>query len=552
MAIVAGTTALTAYMLDPAMEQIFLKPDAQALLVIPLLVVGLSVIKAIASYVQVVMMSHIGQSIVARLQYRLVRKLLAADLSWIGQRHTGTLISSLINDAQKVQDATAQVMTAIIRDGLTMIGLVLVMFYQDWALASIGIFVVLPGAIAIQKLAGKTRSAASASMKETGTLTALMDDALKGLREVRAYGQEDHEVSRIGNSIEKRLRHVMATIKAKTLGGPVAEALSGAGIAAAIIYAGWRGMEGELGLNNFVSFLAAMMMAYQPMRAIANTFARLHEGAVAAERMYEIIDTKPQINSPSVPEPVHKPVTGTISFRQACFRYSDQDPILQDITIDMPAGTTTAIVGPSGSGKSSLLNLIPRFFDVVSGQVLVDNIDVRSWDLTELRKQIAIVAQKPFLFDDTVAANIAYGQPQASHDEIVSAAQKAAAHEFIMQLPEGYQTLVGESGSRLSGGQQQRIAIARAMLKDAPILLLDEATSALDNASERIVQHALQTLMRGRTTILIAHRLSTVAHADQILVLKDGKLHEQGDHESLLKKQGIYAELFRNAHEKTG
>ncbi|MGC6391031.1 MAG: ABC transporter ATP-binding protein [Alphaproteobacteria bacterium] len=551
MAIVAGTTALTAYMLDPAMEQIFLKPDAQALLVIPLLVVGLSVIKAVASYVQVVMMSHIGQSIVARLQYRFVRKLLAADLSWIGQRHTGTLISSLINDAQKVQDATAQVMTAIIRDGLTMIGLVIVMFYQDWALASIGIFVVLPGAIAIQKLAGKTRSAASASMKETGTLTALMDDALKGLREVRAYGQEDHEVSRIGNSIEKRLRHVMATIKAKTLGGPVAEALSGAGIAAAIIYAGWRGMEGELGLNNFVSFLAAMMMAYQPMRAIANTFARLHEGAVAAERMYEIIDTKPQIESPSVPESVHKPVTGTISFRQASFSYSDQDPILQDITIDMPSGTTTAIVGPSGSGKSSLLNLIPRFFDVVSGQVLVDNIDVRSWDLTELRKQIAIVAQKPFLFDDTVAANIAYGQPQASHDEIVSAAQKAAAHEFIMQLPEGYQTLVGESGSRLSGGQQQRIAIARAMLKDAPILLLDEATSALDNASERIVQHALQTLMRGRTTILIAHRLSTVAHADQILVLKDGKLHEQGDHESLLKKQGIYAELFRNAHEKT-
>ena len=551
MAIVAGTTALTAYMLDPAMEQIFLKPDARALLVIPLLVVGLSVIKAVASYVQVVMMSHIGQSIVARLQYRLVRKLLAADLSWIGQRHTGTLISSLINDAQKVQDATAQVMTAIIRDGLTMIGLVIVMFYQDWALASIGIFVVLPGAIAIQKLAGKTRSAASASMKETGTLTALMDDALKGLREVRAYGQEDHEVSRIGNSIEKRLRHVMATIKAKTLGGPVAEALSGAGIAAAIIYAGWRGMEGELGLNNFVSFLAAMMMAYQPMRAIANTFARLHEGAVAAERMYEIIDTKPQINSPSVPESVHKPVTGTISFRQASFSYSDQDPILQDITIDMPSGTTTAIVGPSGSGKSSLLNLIPRFFDVVSGQVLVDNIDVRSWDLTELRKQIAIVAQKPFLFDDTVAANIAYGQPQASHDEIVSAAQKAAAHEIIMQLPEGYQTLVGESGSRLSGGQQQRIAIARAMLKDAPILLLDEATSALDNASERIVQHALQTLMRGRTTILIAHRLSTVAHADQILVLKDGKLHEQGDHESLLKKQGIYAELFRNAHEKT-
>lgn len=551
MAIVAGTTALTAYMLDPAMEQIFLKPDARALLVIPLLVVGLSVIKAVASYVQVVMMSHIGQSIVARLQYRLVRKLLAADLSWIGQRHTGTLISSLINDAQKVQDATAQVMTAIIRDGLTMIGLVIVMFYQDWALASIGIFVVLPGAIAIQKLAGKTRSAASASMKETGTLTALMDDALKGLREVRAYGQEDHEVSRIGNSIEKRLRHVMATIKAKTLGGPVAEALSGAGIAAAIIYAGWRGMEGELGLNNFVSFLAAMMMAYQPMRAIANTFARLHEGAVAAERMYEIIDTKPQINSPSVPESVHKPVTGTISFRQASFSYSDQDPILQDITIDMPSGTTTAIVGPSGSGKSSLLNLIPRFFDVVSGQVLVDNIDVRSWDLTELRKQIAIVAQKPFLFDDTVAANIAYGQPQASHEEIVSAAQKAAAHEFIMQLPEGYQTFVGESGSRLSGGQQQRIAIARAMLKDAPILLLDEATSALDNASERIVQHALQTLMRGRTTILIAHRLSTVAHADQILVLKDGKLHEQGDHESLLKKQGIYAELFRNAHEKT-
>ncbi len=543
MAVVAATTAGTAYMLDPAIKKIFLEPDPTALFVIPLVVIGLSMTKALATYIQAIAMSTIGQSVVSNLQRRLSMSLLRADLAWLDQRHSGGLLSSLVNDTQHVQDATAQVMTALVRDGLTMVFLVAVMFYQDWELAAIGVFVVLPGAQVVQKMSKKTRKASHATFEETGTLASLADDALKGIREVRAYGQEEHEIKRIGRSIDRRLGHIMAAIRAKTLSGPVAEALSGVGIAAAIIYAGWRGMEGDLGLNNFVSFLGAMMMAYQPMRSLANSMTRLHEGAAAADRVFGIIDTRPNILSPQTPKALAKPTKGAVVFEHVSFSYDGEHDALSDLSVHIPAGSIAALVGPSGSGKSTMMNLIPRFYDAVQGQVLIDGMNVRDLSLEELRGQISIVSQDPFLFDDTIAANIAYGRISASKAEIEEAARHAAAHDFIMELQGGYEARVGEAGSRLSGGQKQRIAIARAMLKNAPILLLDEATSALDNESERLVQKALEKLMKGRTTIMIAHRLSTIAHADMIFVMKEGRVAERGKHDALLQQDGLYARL---------
>jgi len=552
MSVVAATTAGTAYMLDPAIKKIFLEPDPTALFVIPLVVIALSLTKALATYVQAIAMSTIGQSVVSNLQRRLSMSLLRADLAWLDKRHSGGLLSSLVNDTQHVQDATAQVMTALVRDGLTMIFLVGVMFYQDWELAAIGVFVVLPGAQVVQKMAKKTRKASHATFEETGTLASLAADALKGIREVRAYGQEDHEIKRIGHSIDRRLGHIMAAIRAKTLSGPVTEALSGVGIATAIIYAGWRGMEGDLGLNNFVSFLGAMMMAYQPMRSLANSMTRLHEGAAAADRVFSIIDTKPGILNPKNPQLLAHPAKGSVVFEHVSFSYDGTHDALRDLSLHIPAASIAALVGPSGSGKSTMMNLIPRFYDAIQGRVLIDGLDVRALSLEELRGQISIVSQDPFLFDDTVAANIAYGRNDATNQEIEDAARHAAAHEFIMDLHGGYEARVGEAGSRLSGGQKQRVAIARAMLKNAPILLLDEATSALDNESERLVQHALEKLMKGRTTIMIAHRLSTIAHADMIFVMQEGELAEQGRHEELLAAGGLYARLHAKGLSEAG
>lgn len=369
-------------------------------------------------------------------------------------------------------------------------------------------------------------------------------ESLTGLRIVKAYGQEDQQISRARATIDRVLDYTMRALRARAAASPAIEGLAGFAVGAIIYVGGYQSMQGNLTAGEFMGFITALLAVYQPLRSVANIQTILQEGVSAGTRVFSILDQKDAILDTPNAKPL-KIENGEISFDQVSFQYAGRDiPALNDVSIHVPAGKTVALVGQSGSGKSTLLNLVLRFFDVSGGQIQIDGQDIRSVDLNSLRRATALVTQDPFLFDDTIANNISYGKQDFSQADIEQAAKQAAAHEFIVDMPEGYQTRVGESGLRLSGGQKQRIAIARAMLKDAPILLLDEATSALDTASEQKVQTALTQLMKGRTSLVIAHRLSTIMHADEIFVMREGQVVEHGTHTQLLDKRGVYADLY--------
>ncbi|WP_417452789.1 ABC transporter ATP-binding protein [Kiloniella sp.] len=543
MAFVAGSTVMLAKQMEPIINDIFLKRQEDLLLPIALGVIGIFFVKGAATYAQSMLMQHVGLEIIATIQEQLFKKLMRADLAYFHEESPGNLVSRFMNDANMLKGVVSNTLTSIGKDTLTAVGLIGMMFYQDWFLATIA-FAAFPTAILpIAKTGKRIRKVSTNTQESMGLLTTRLDEAFQGIRHVKAYNMEDHETKRVSETILTVLRLNLKAARTSSILSPIMETLGGIAIAIVILYGGNEVIQGTKDPGSFFAFITALLLAYEPIKKLSKLNANMQTGLAAAHRVYSILDSEPNIKDPSDAKELEI-TKGDVIFEDVYFNYDDNTSALEAINLTAKANKTIALVGASGAGKTSILNLIPRFYDVTKGKITFDGQDIRDVSLSSLRQATALVSQEIQLFDDTVRANIAYGKTDASEEEIIEAAKNAHAHDFILSLPEGYDTQVGPRGSRLSGGQRQRVAIARAMVKDAPVLLLDEATSALDTESERHVQTALNTLMKGRTTFVIAHRLSTVIDADMIYVMDKGKIIEEGTHTQLLKKSGTYAKLY--------
>jgi len=543
MLVSAAMTGLMAQLMEPVMDQVFEMRNRALVLPIAAGVFAAFLLRGLATYAHSILMNHIGQRIVADLQGRLYGHLLGNDLAFFHATTAGQLLSRVINDVTVMRDAMGECLTSMGKSALTLVVLVGVMFYQDWMLAT-GAFLAFPVAgLFVARMGKRMRRVSALTQEELGQFSTILNQTFQGIRHVKAYGMESHEQARVSRIIERMFSLIHSAFRTAAVTTPVTEMLSGVAIVTVIIYGGFRVIDGASTVGELMSFITAFLLAYEPLKRMSKLNARLQSGLAATERVFALIDTRPEI----LDRPDAAPLAVEhfdIRFEGVSFAYGPQAPALHTLSLVVPAGRTVALVGPSGAGKSTVLNLIPRFYDVDQGRVLVGGADIRSVTMASLRRHIALVSQEVALFDDTIRANIAYGRIDAGEEEIIAAARAAAAHDFITGLPGGYDTMVGEHGVKLSGGQRQRIAIARAMLRDAPILLLDEATSALDTESERLVQDALRSLRRGRTTLVIAHRLTTVIDADCIYVLDRGQVAESGTHAELLRLGGLYSRLY--------
>jgi subfamily B ATP-binding cassette protein MsbA len=544
MVVYAAATAGQAWLLEPILDRVFLERDRDMLILVPLAVVVLAVLKAGAGYSQTAAMSRAGQRIVADLQRRLFDHGVRADVGEVSARGPGPLIANLIYDTQLLRAAVSSSLTTVARDLLTVVFLVGLMLYRDWQLATIALIGLPLATLPISRVSARTRAVAAQSQVEVARLAARAEQVYRGIRQVKADHREADESARVGAMITALFRLKDRATRIGGISSPVMEVVGGLALAVVIAYGGWQVFTGASTPGMLFSFVAALLFAYQPLKNLAKVHTQVQEGLAAAERLYAVLDRAPRITDrPGAPDLAVG--GGEVRFHRVQFGYQPDRPALRGLDLVIPAGSAMALVGPSGAGKSTILNLLLRFYDPAEGAVLIDGQDLRGVRLASLRRAIALVSQEVDLFDDTVAANIAYGRPDASPAVIEHAAQAAAADGFIRALPDGYDTPVGPGGASLSGGERQRIGIARAMLKDAPILLLDEATSAVDGHAERAIQDALRRLMRGRTTLVVAHRLSTVIDADRIAVIEAGRVVETGSHQALLAEGGRYAKLYR-------
>ena len=542
-AIVAAMTSASAYLVKPAVEKIFEEKDSQMLILIPVAIIAVFAVKGIAAYGSGYLLSYVGQDIIRRLRNRLYNHIQDLPLAFFQREKTGDLMSRITSDVAIISSMFTSAITGSIRDGFTIIGLITVTFFLIPSLA-VYTFIVFP--IAIYPLfyfGRKIRRVRLGVQESWADLSSFLHETFTGTKIVKAFSMEEHEKKRFAQKSYKIFRLEMKENKVREMSSPLMELLGGLGIGFIIWYGGRQVVSGTYTFGAFMSFLTAVGLMYQPLKKISRLNNAVQRGMAAIERIYDILERESNIIEAALPVDIPSG-SHRIAFENVSFKY-DRDLVLKNINLGVRSGEIIALVGMSGGGKTSLVNLIPRFYDPTDGLVLIDDIDIRQISIARLRSQIAIVTQEPILFNDTVRNNIAYGIPEASDQQIADAAEAAYAVEFIESFPDGFTTSIGELGGRLSGGQRQRICIARALLKDAPILILDEATSSLDSESEILVQKALGNLMQGRTTFVIAHRLSTIGNADRIIVIVDGRIVEEGRHDQLLSLGQEYYKLYQ-------
>lgn len=543
MLLVAGSTSATAFIVKPVLDDVFMKKNGQMLMIMPFVVIIIYIVRGIALYGEEFLMYYVGERIIKQLRDNLYDRISDLPLSFFHAQKTGALMSRITYDVSVIKHMISTAVTSSLRDVFTIIGLIFVIFYRDWQLALIAVFVLPFAFFPIYEFGRRVRRFSTRSQESMAELNSFLHETFAGNKIVKAFGQENYEKERFFGKSKKLFRFEVKTFRAKALSSPIMEVLGGIGVSLVIWYGGYGVLRGESTPGTFFSFITAVMLLYPPVKKITRLNNALQHGLAAADRVFDILETESDILEPGNPAPF-PPAPHLIRFENVSFSYNPAEPVLRSINLEVRPGERLGIVGTSGGGKTSLVNLIPRFYDVTSGAVVLDGIDIRQFRIADLRKRIAIVTQEPILFNDTIRSNIAYGRPDATDEEVVRAAEAAYIYDFIRRLPKGFDTVIGELGSRLSGGEKQRMCIARALLKDAPILILDEATSALDTEAEGLVQKALQNLMKGRTSFVIAHRLSTVIDADRIIVLSGGRIIEEGIHDFLLSQKGEYFKLY--------
>ena len=523
-------------------DDILPSSDRSRLYLAPVVILVVIVLRAVSQYLGSYLTEAVGQSITADLRHQLAERILDLPQSYVDRNSSTVLVSRVLTDVSLVKSGIVDGFSSIFKDSLTLIVLVCVAFYQDWLLSLIA-FILFPVAILpILNSSKKVRRHSSKGQLSLAKLASFLQESVIGLRVVKIFGMQAYELSRFDQENQTVLKAALKTTRAKLANQPLMEVIGAIGFSAVLVYGGENVIAGTRTTGNFFAFLTSLYLCYAPFKGIARSNSILQQGVSAASDLFNILDTKPEPPEASSPQSLNSVSEGLVA-RNVCFGYGDE-LVIDDLSLELPCSGTVALVGPSGGGKSTIIDLLCRFYDPSSGVISIDGIDIRQLSLASLRSLISVVDQNTFLFNDTVANNIAYGLSSASSPQIEAAARAANAHDFIIQLPEGYATLIGENGTMLSGGQRQRIAIARALIKDAPLLFLDEATSALDSASEQVVQEALDRLMADRTTLVVAHRLSTVVNADCICVISGGRVVESGNHATLLARGGTYADLF--------
>ncbi len=542
MGLTSALISAQAYLVKPVLDKVILAKNLELGIYLPIALVLVTILKGGAAYGRDYFMGYVGQKIVNDIRDRLYAHVESLSFSYFTKTPTGVVISRIINDVNLVQGAITKAPASLIQGALTMAGLTGYILYLNWRLAVFSIIVLPLAGIALSKFSKRFRNASTSMQEQIGVLTTHLHETIGGIRIVKAFGMEQYESRRFSEKNRDLFNSLMRAIKTGAISHPVMEVISILGTSLVILFGLYAIVAGTMTVGDFFSFMAALVFFYRPLRELNGVNNTVQDGLAAAKRIFEVLDTEPEIRDRKGAVSAPREFT-SVEFRNLFFKY-EEELVLRDINLTVKAGETIAIVGKSGGGKTTLVNLIPRFYDVTGGSILIDHADIRELSLESLRSLMAIVTQQTYLFNDTVRNNIAYGNTSRPFEDVVRAAQSAYAHDFVKALPGGYDTVIGESGVKLSGGQRQRIAIARALLKDAPVLILDEATSSLDTQSEREVQKALDTLMAGRTSFVIAHRLSTIMNADRIIVLKDGRIVEQGRHEALLARGGEYKNLY--------